>query len=74
MSNSWFAMTREEAERAAAKINAFWRARGHDAGARVVKQQVGHDWEGKHTYGVRSDLVNGLPRAPKRRRLTAVPS
>lgn len=74
MSNSWFAMTREEAERAAARINAFWRARGHDAGARVVKQPVGPERQRKHTYGIRSDLINGLPRRKSARRLTAIPT
>lgn len=70
MSSSWFCLTRAEAEAAAEKINAFWRKRGHEVNARVVKVPVSEFDCGKATYGIRSDLVNGLP--PKRKRQAVV--
>jgi len=70
VSNSWVCLTRDEAERAAAKINAYWAKRGHEVNAHVVKLPVPGFDGGRSTFGIRSDLINGLP--PKRKRRAVV--
>lgn len=50
--------TRTEARRLAHTIEAYWHGRGHHS----VKVQA-YPLEGfeSHLYGVKSDLINGLP-------------
>lgn len=40
------------------RIVKFWQKRGHDVGARI---ELASDWARGPIYGVRSDLVRGLP-------------
>lgn len=48
------------AERVAAEINAYWRARGFDANARPERCGFHHAMRGAY-YRVVSDIVNGKP-------------
>jgi hypothetical protein len=55
------ALDKDAAEAAARRINAYWRARGHEAGARVADRQF-CPAKFQTLYPIVSDLVNGLPR------------
>jgi hypothetical protein len=56
-------MTVDETLKAAreqvATLKAYWRARGYDCGARIVKPTVG-DHDG-HPWTVRTNMINGIP-------------
>lgn len=51
-------LTKERAERLAAKIEAVWRERGSKVRVRVVSHVRGS----REHYELKSDLLNGLPR------------
>jgi hypothetical protein len=54
-------MRYREAHEAARRIKEFWAARGHKVRVEVIRNEPrGHD---PVVYGLRSDLVNGLPPA-----------
>jgi hypothetical protein len=52
--------TRTGAERLAARIALFWRQQGHEVETRVVMVSAGKK-HGAIVFGVRSNMVGGLP-------------
>lgn len=62
--------SRDGAEALKQKIEAYWRARGHDV--QVMLHNVGfHPAIRAARFDVRSDMVNGMPRSASARRPSA---
>jgi hypothetical protein len=51
--------SRSKSQELVDNLNAFWRERGYDAGARIVEVPGGAEGVG---HKVVTDLINGLPR------------